>query len=1364
MGQRYGLTVRKNALRDYQLEYRPAWGGLMTTSALVLFQGGDVGTNSAAVIDTMPGSFGGGGGKKDAPIALGRTFSDFESDVHFTVLAKNETTPPSLDIRYNRGPFVGNVPPVATLAASATTIKEGESVTFTATASDANGDELAYNWSFGGEVMGTNTSVFTRTFTAAQQVTAMLTVSDMKGGTVRRSVVINVGSHGKQAITGTVQVAGQGVGSVVVYGGNKECYTNADGTYSLTGLSTGSVPLVARLPGYTLTPAFGNPLTVVAGTNTANWTASPRTFVTLTALADATEGGTPGRLRLSRTGDTAADLVVAVTPAEGTALKDTDYTFSPEPVTQGTARTFTIPAGASSLDVVLTAAADGLVEGPETIALQVMTISAGAYFSREGNSTMLTVNDADTTLPRVGVSATTADAREGEVGGAGRMSFTRTGATDAALDLTVVWSGTAGNGTDFKTLPTKVTIPAGQRSVEVLVEPTDDAVIETAETVVATLSGTATYITDKAASAATVTIWDNDTATVSVSVPQPTTTEGAGDAGVILLTRTGSTAAPLTVYYGVSGSALHGTDYGRLSGQVVIPAGAASASVAVRPYDDENGELDETVKLSLATFNQAYSVGAAYSGTVTIKDNNDRPVVTVRKTMSGAGTEAGATPSLSIRCIGSRAGTITVRYALSGTATPGVDYTAPSGSISVSATGASETAVSFPLINDAVIEGTESIRMTLLPSPDYLIVDDPSSEVAVLDNDCGDRVAVTHFHWSVSETGANAGQFYFSRPGTVGALTVNYAISGTATNGVDYAELSGSVVIPDGQKSANVTLTPVNDALAEGTETVTLTVLPGVGYVPDLPSSSTYEIGDNESPAITVGFAQATWTTSEIPGALGEYRDIPVVLSAPSNEPITVQLRSAGGTALGFDADWGYADAADGNALVRGLTLTFEPGVTSQLARIRIRNDGVTEPTETAILALYNPWHASLAGTGKLTVSITDASAGLPPSPNAVRLTTAASTRLETAGGEPLLQVVLDQPAGATPITVDYAATGTATAGADYTFDPGTLTFASGEQVKTIPLSLLTDAIGEAPESIIVNLSNPVGAVLGAPASHTITVLDTTAPVVQTAFASIGTNPPAGSLVDTVKATPAAGRSIASWVILSGNTGNAFALSASGQLTVAQPTALTTAGGLQLKVRVTDNLGVTGEGVVNVIVYTSGIAAVSEQRWTGSAAFDGENWTAAAPSDTGRLATLTPAQNVADNYSRRLIAYLKPAATGNYTFWIAGDDRFRLYLSTDGYEANKVLIGSGPAPVLFQNWDNSPQQKSASIALVAGQIYWIEVQQVESGGGDHVSVAWSGPGISRVALPASALVPAGGRLDFNRARHLPSPPPIRLRA
>jgi hypothetical protein len=53
-------------------------------------------------------------------------------------------------------------------------------------------------------------------------------------------------------------------------------------------------------------------------------------------------------------------------------------------------------------------------------------------------------------------------------------------------------------------------------------------------------------------------------------------------------------------------------------------------------------------------------------------------------------------------------------------------------------------------------------------------------------------------------------------------LLVRYAISGTASNGVDYAAISNAVVIPRGAWSADIYISAFGDNLAEGTETVVL--------------------------------------------------------------------------------------------------------------------------------------------------------------------------------------------------------------------------------------------------------------------------------------------------------------------------------------------------------------------------------------------------------------------------------------------------------------------------------------------------------------------------------------------------------------
>jgi len=49
------------------------------------------------------------------------------------------------------------------------------------------------------------------------------------------------------------------------------------------------------------------------------------------------------------------------------------------------------------------------------------------------------------------------------------------------------------------------------------------------------------------------------------------------------------------------------------------------------------------------------------------------------------------------------------------------------------------------------------------------------------------------------------------------ALVVYYRIGGTASNGVDYQTLPGTVTIPEGAVSALIEVDPIDDLLVEGT-------------------------------------------------------------------------------------------------------------------------------------------------------------------------------------------------------------------------------------------------------------------------------------------------------------------------------------------------------------------------------------------------------------------------------------------------------------------------------------------------------------------------------------------------------------------
>jgi len=71
--------------------------------------------------------------------------------------------------------------------------------------------------------------------------------------------------------------------------------------------------------------------------------------------------------------------------------------------------------------------------------------------------------------------------------------------------------------------------------------------------------------------------------------------------------------------------------------------------------------------------------------------------------------------------------------------------------------------------------------------------------------------------------GTNTATFVVRRDGNTNAsLTVYYRVSGTASNGLDYAELPGTAVIPAGQRMSSITILPVDDVLPERIETVVL--------------------------------------------------------------------------------------------------------------------------------------------------------------------------------------------------------------------------------------------------------------------------------------------------------------------------------------------------------------------------------------------------------------------------------------------------------------------------------------------------------------------------------------------------------------
>lgn len=92
----------------------------------------------------------------------------------------------------------------------------------------------------------------------------------------------------------------------------------------------------------------------------------------------------------------------------------------------------------------------------------------------------------------------------------GIFRVTRTGDTTNALVVDLSISGSAGNGSDYSSIPNSVTIPAGQSTASVIITPIDDGSPESSEGVTIGVAATGPY-TVGMSNSASITIADNDT-------------------------------------------------------------------------------------------------------------------------------------------------------------------------------------------------------------------------------------------------------------------------------------------------------------------------------------------------------------------------------------------------------------------------------------------------------------------------------------------------------------------------------------------------------------------------------------------------------------------------------------------------------------------------------------------------------------------------------------------------------------------------------------------------------------------------------------------------------------------------------------
>jgi uncharacterized protein (DUF1800 family) len=105
-------------------------------------------------------------------------------------------------------------------------------------------------------------------------------------------------------------------------------------------------------------------------------------------------------------------------------------------------------------------------------------------------------------------------------------------------------------------------------------------------------------------------------------------------------------------------------------------------------------------------------------------------------------------------------------------------------------------------------------------------------------------------------------RFTIFRSGGIEPLTVNYAVSGTAAAGIDYAALPGMAQLPAGVRAVSIAIEPRLDGVVEPQQTVTLTLAPGAGFVLGAPTSATVTIDDSMDVLFVAPLRPPVGTTS----------------------------------------------------------------------------------------------------------------------------------------------------------------------------------------------------------------------------------------------------------------------------------------------------------------------------------------------------------------------------------------------------------------------------------------------------------------------------------------------------------------------
>ncbi|PVV09881.1 MAG: hypothetical protein B6D77_09445 [gamma proteobacterium symbiont of Ctena orbiculata] len=440
-------------------------------------------------------------------------------------------------------------------------------------------------------------------------------------------------------------------------------------------------------------------------------------------------------------------------------------------------------------------------------------------------------------------------------------------------------------------------------------------------------------------------------------------------------------------------------------------------------------------------------------------------------------SENAGSAAITVTRSGGSSGALSIDYATTGdgTATPGQDFTATSGTLDF-AEGETSKQFTVELLDDAIFEGDETVGLLLTGSSVGAL---NTATLTLTENDAQPFGSV-EFSGSNYQVGEDAGSLTVSvqrNGGSVGAGSVDYSVSdGTATAGSDYTATSGSLAFTDAQISGTFTIDILDDALQEGTESIILSLSNAVSVSLGAGDFAEVHIVDDEpTPAMgSIQFSGSAYSVSETATEIA----IPVVRISGSMGAVSVTCTTTDSSAT-----------AGSDYVATQSTINFAAGETLQNCRIPVTDDSAYENDEVFNVTLSAPAGGAVLGTTS-SANVTIESDDSAPAAGSLQFGLSSFEQVEN--GMVATITVARSGGSSGTVTVDYAtADGTATAGSDYTAASGSLTFADGVTSSSFQVSVLDDNSYEGDETVSLQLSNPGGgAVIGNVGSAVLALQD----------------------------------------------------------------------------------------------------------------------------------------------------------------------------------------------------------------------------------------------------------------------------------